>query len=58
MGRLFVTEQKGTVRIYKDNQLLPTPFLTLNVHFFSERGLAGITLDPNFVNNGYVYVYS
>ena len=56
-GRIFVTEQKGAVRVIKNNQLLPTPFLTLNVHFFSERGLAGITFDPNFALNGYVYVY-
>lgn len=56
-GRIFVTEQKGAVRVIKNNQLLPTPFLTLNVHFFSERGMAGITFDPNFAVNGYVYVY-
>ena len=57
-GRIFVAEQKGAVRVIKNNQLLPTPFLTLNVHFFSERGLAGITFDPNFALNGHVYVYS
>ena len=56
-GRIFVTEQKGSVRVIKHNQLLPTPFLTLQVHFFSERGMAGITFDPDFAVNGYVYVY-
>jgi glucose/arabinose dehydrogenase len=56
-GRIFVTEQKGAVRVIKNNQTLPAPFATLNVHFFSERGMAGICFDPNFVNNGYVYIY-
>jgi len=30
-GRLFVTEQGGTVRVIRQGQLLPTPFVTLNV---------------------------
>ena len=36
----------------------PTPFLTVpSVDTDDERGLLGITLDPNFATNGYVYVF-
>src|SRR5438270_805541 len=56
-GRFFVTEQGGTVRIVQNSQLLATPFLSLSVDSSGERGLLGITLDPNFVSNHFVYVY-
>ncbi len=56
-GRLFVTEQRGRVRIIKDGQLLPEPFVTLNVSSSGERGALGIELDPDFSSNGYVYVF-
>ncbi|MCX5673341.1 MAG: PQQ-dependent sugar dehydrogenase, partial [Planctomycetota bacterium] len=56
-GRIFVAEQTGALRVIKNGVLLPTPFLTLSVSSSGERGLIGITLDPDFVNNGYVYVY-
>ena len=55
-GRVFVTEQQGTVRVVRDGVLLPTPFLQLDVNGVGERGVLGITLDPQFVSNGYVYV--
>ena len=56
-GRLFVGEQGGFVRIVKNGVLLPQPFLSVNTQFFQERGLVGLTLDPNFADNHYVYVY-
>jgi glucose/arabinose dehydrogenase len=56
-GRLFVTEQAGTLRVIKGGALLPTPFLTLPVDSQGERGLLGVALDPDFGQNGYVYVY-
>ena len=56
-GRLFVGEQGGFVRIIKNGVLLPQPFLSVNAQFFQERGLVGLTLDPNFAENHYVYVY-
>ena len=30
-GRIFVCEQRGTLRVIKNGVLLPTPFLTLTV---------------------------
>ncbi|HEY0765569.1 MAG TPA: PQQ-dependent sugar dehydrogenase [Pyrinomonadaceae bacterium] len=56
-GRIFVCEQRGTLRVIKNGALLPTPFLTVTVDSRGERGLLGVTFDPNFVSNQLVYVY-
>ncbi|MCH8821091.1 PQQ-dependent sugar dehydrogenase [Patescibacteria group bacterium] len=56
-GRLFVTEKGGNVRVIKDGKLLSTPFLTVSVNTDRERGLIGVALDPDFENNGYVYIH-
>ncbi len=57
-GRLFFNElDTGNVRIIENGQLLPTPFATLPVETNGERGLLGLTFDPNFATNRYVYVF-
>ena len=56
-GRLFICEQAGRVRLFKNGVLLPTPFLSVDTIGFQERGLTGITFDPDFANNGWLYVY-
>jgi glucose/arabinose dehydrogenase len=56
-GRIFVCEQRGTLRVIKNGALLSTPFLTVTVDSRGERGLLGIAFDPNFVSNQLVYVY-
>lgn len=56
-GRIFITEKYGAVRIVENGVLLPDPFLLLNVDNYNERGLSGIALDPDFAQNGYVYLY-
>ena len=59
-GRVFVTEQRGAVRVIKNGALLPTPFVKLTVKSqggSNEEGLLGITLDPNFATNNFLYVY-
>jgi glucose/arabinose dehydrogenase len=56
-GRLFVCEQAGRLRIIKDGVLLATPFLTITVNSSGERGLLGVTFDPAFSSNQYIYVY-
>lgn len=56
-GRIFVCEQGGTLRIVKGGALLGSPFLTVPVNATGERGLLGVTVDPAFAANGYVYVY-
>lgn len=55
-GRLFVCEQTGALRVIKRGQLLETPFLQLPVDSSWERGLIGVTVDPDFPHTPYVYV--
>ncbi|MGE0407027.1 MAG: sorbosone dehydrogenase family protein, partial [Candidatus Korobacteraceae bacterium] len=57
-GRMFVWEKAGRVRIVKDGKLLATPFLDIRDHVNrnTDRGLMGLALDPDFANNGYVYL--
>jgi glucose/arabinose dehydrogenase len=58
-GRIFVCEQTGALRVVKDDKLLPDPFLRLDdLDTTWERGLIGVTLDPGFTRNGFVYVCS
>ena len=56
-NRIFVCEQGGNVRIIHDGILQPTPFLTVSADTLGEHGLVGITFDPDFLNNHYLYVY-
>src|SRR5687768_6878334 len=56
-GRLFVCLQGGQLRVIKDGALLPAPFLTVTVNSSGERGLLGVTFDPDFATNRFVYVY-
>ena len=56
-GRVFVCLQGGQLRVVKNGALLPTPFVTLTVNSFSERGLLGLAFDPNFASNRFIYVY-
>jgi glucose/arabinose dehydrogenase len=57
-GRMFIWQRNGVIRIYKNGQLLATPFLNIsaNVNLFDDRGMLGLALHPNFLANGYVYV--
>lgn len=56
-GRLFISEQTGAMRVLKAGVLLAQPFVTLEVNAEGERGLLGVAFDPDFVTNGWVYVY-
>jgi len=56
-GRLFIILKGGTVRIFKNGSLVPTPALNLQVTDNSERGLLGIAFDPGFTSNHFIYLY-
>lgn len=56
-GRIFIAELGGIVRVIKNNALLPAPFVSVAVDGRGEHGLLGITLDPAFAQNGFVYLY-
>jgi glucose/arabinose dehydrogenase len=65
-GRLFVTRKggfsngtgTGEVRIIQNGTILTTPFATESVFTNSECGLIGITFDPGFASNGFVYLFA
>src|SRR5688572_25129650 len=46
-GRLFICQQGGQLRVFKNGSLLATPFLSVTVSSVGERGLLGVTFDPN-----------
>jgi glucose/arabinose dehydrogenase len=56
-GRLFVADKVGTLWVVDPRLGQPTPFVTVPVNTRQERGLDGVVLDPNFEQNGFVYVY-
>lgn len=56
-GRIFIAEKSGTVVEVKNGVLQPTPVVTLtDVNDYGDRGLEGLALDPNFAQNGYMYL--
>ena len=57
LDEFFVLEKNtGKVQHVVDGAVQSTA-LDLAVNFFSERGLLGIVLDPEFATNTYVYLY-
>jgi len=54
---LFTEKNTGNVRIVDDGILLPTPVYHVDVNTGSERGLLGLAIDPDYANNGWVYIY-
>src|SRR5215217_3027883 len=57
-GRLFVVEQPGRIRIVRDGQVVPEPFLDITdlVGCCGERGLLSVAFHPDYANNGYVFI--
>jgi glucose/arabinose dehydrogenase len=56
-GRLLVGQMDGTVRVVKDDQLLPAPFATFDVDRTGSQGLMQVFADPHFEHNGRLYAY-
>lgn len=59
-GRLLIAQQAGIVRVHRNGALLPAAALTLPAGQICnnfENGLLGITVDPAFQDNGFVYLY-
>jgi glucose/arabinose dehydrogenase len=57
-GRLFVVEQPGRIRVVRDGDLLPLPFLDIvdAVAYGGEQGLLGLAFHPAFASNGRFFV--
>ena len=57
-GRLLITQQSGSLRVFTGGSLLATPALTLSaICTNSERGLLGVAVDPDYPTSPYVYLY-
>lgn len=60
-GRLFFNEiYDGRIRIIQDGKLLDQPFAEIDVAHprgYTEHGLLGLAIDPDFANNHYVYAF-
>jgi glucose/arabinose dehydrogenase len=58
-GRLFVVQQNGHIRVFKNGAYLPADFLDIHtlVGTGSEQGLLSVAFHPNYSSNGFFYVY-
>jgi glucose/arabinose dehydrogenase len=56
--RMYIWEKGGVIRIAEDGELLPDPLLDLSdeVNIYWTRGMTGLALDPDFENNGFIYL--
>jgi glucose/arabinose dehydrogenase len=57
--RLFIVEQAGVIKIWKNGAVLDTPFLDITgrVLCCGERGLLGLAFEPNYATTRRFYVY-
>ena len=60
-GRLFVVQQTGQIRVFKNGSLLATNFLDVSgvsnfTNAGSEQGLLGLAFDPNYATNRFFYI--
>ena len=56
--RIFVVEKPGRIKVFKDNKVLPAPYLDIagDVADDSERGLLSIAFAPDYASTGRAYV--
>jgi glucose/arabinose dehydrogenase len=57
-GRLFVVEQRGTIRLVMDGRLVTKPFLDIRKRILSggEQGLLGLAFHPDFPDDPRLFV--
>lgn len=62
--RIFIYDQNGGISILREGAVLPTPFVDLMPRLsgvgggYSERGLLGLALHPDFPRDGRIYTYT
>jgi glucose/arabinose dehydrogenase len=57
-GRIFILEQAGIVRVARDGEFLPEPFLDIRGRVgdqANEQGLLGLAFHPDYADNGYFF---
>ena len=57
-GRGWVWERGGTVWVLDPEQAVSSPVIDISeeVGVFADHGMLGLALDPDFANNGYLYL--
>lgn len=57
-ARLFIVQRSGLIRVMRDGQVLPTPFLDIRsqVSLEGDFGLFSIAFHPDYAENGLFYV--
>lgn len=55
-GRVFIAERKGVIKMLKPGAAEAVVIGTIPVFSGLEEGMLGITLDPKFEQNGWIYV--
>ncbi|HET6567858.1 MAG TPA: ThuA domain-containing protein [Rhodothermales bacterium] len=56
-GRVFWSERQGPIKVWDPKTQKTHLAGSLNSEILIEDGLEGIALDPNFLQNGWLYVY-
>ncbi|MEM8485586.1 MAG: PQQ-dependent sugar dehydrogenase [Bacteroidota bacterium] len=56
-GRVLLVERVGGIKMYSPQTETTELLLTMNVHYGHEDGLLGLTLDPDFVQNSWIYLF-
>ncbi len=58
-NEFLVAQTNGTIRLIRNGVVLPVPFLNISSKISDPtwEGIFGLTLDPNYSVNGYVYVH-
>ncbi len=59
LQRIFIVEQNGRIKILRNGQVLPTPFLNVDpISIFSgEEGLLGLAFHPDYASNGKFFIF-
>jgi len=55
--KIFFTEKIGRIRVIDEGVLVAEPVADLKVADVTDGGLLGLTVDPNFVKNHFLYVF-
>jgi cytochrome c len=55
-GRVFIAERAGVIKMWKPDTKKSVTIAKIKVFDGLEDGMLGITLDPNFTKNGWVYL--
>jgi glucose/arabinose dehydrogenase len=56
-GRVLHTNRQGNIRLFDPETATTRVITSLPVYDFSEDGMQGIALDPDFEDNNWVYIY-